>query len=79
MNLFCLDKPRGILEKQSISQLLFPYQGVGAGTSGDDIWDRTLIGTVSEKAIFCFDSMMLVAITYGIIIMANYILNEGAA
>ncbi len=28
-------------------------------TSGDAIWDRTLIGTVTEKAIFCFDSMML--------------------
>ncbi len=28
-------------------------------TSGDVIWDKTLIGTVSGKAIFCFDSMML--------------------
>ncbi len=29
------------------------------GTLGDAIWDMTLIGTVSEKAVLCFNNMML--------------------
>ncbi len=47
-------------------------------TSGDTIWTGILIGIVSEKVIFCFDSMMLL-LHNGIIIMANYILNAGGA
>ncbi len=39
--------------------VLFVAHGSFTSTSGDAIWDRTLIGTVSEKFIFCFDSMML--------------------
>ncbi len=34
------------------------------GTSGDAIWDSTLIGTVSEKIIFCIDSVILLLHNY---------------
>ncbi len=40
-------------------------------TSGDTVGDRTLFGTVSKNAIFCFDSMMLLLHIVLSLIMCN--------